>query len=352
MKVIMMSASPTENPYIKLLTKSLEAKGVAVHFPPIGRFYMIRAALSHGRPDIVHLQWQHGYFSGATLFKGILSSISFFAQVLALRAMGVRFVWTVHNLVNHERALERWELLMSRLLAKSVCRLIVHCPAVVSRVSEAYKVDPQQIRVVPHGNYRGAYPDPIVRNAARANLGLDPKAIVLLFFGLIRGYKGVEQLLGAFGELSSPNTRLVLAGRPRPPELGSALAQRARLDPRISVHFDFIPDDELVAYLSACDVVVLPYRDSLTSGAAILAASYGRPIIAPNVGCMSELPAKAAFLYDPDSPDGLGEALRRALTTPLRAMGVAAQEYVEQFPWSLVSEKTIEVYTEALSQSQ
>ena len=85
-------------------------------------------------------------------------------------------------------------------------------------------------------------------------------------------------------------------------------------DPRISMQLRSIPDDEMQLYLRACDAVVLPFRDVLTSGSAILAMSFGRAVIAPRLGCLPEtLSDDAAILYDPTAPDALRDALTSAL---------------------------------------
>ena len=67
-----------------------------------------------------------------------------------------------------------------------------------------------------------------------------------------------------------------------------------------------VPDDRMQVYLRAADAVVLPYRDVLTSGSAILAMTFGQPVIAPAIGCLPEsLGSEGTILYDADAPDGL-----------------------------------------------
>jgi beta-1,4-mannosyltransferase len=339
-----------DNPYVRLLVEALEGSDAEVRFGRSGRLYLWQSVKSSGRPDVVHLQWQHKYFTGKSTLDAMRRSLQFFIQLLGLRLVGVPFVWTVHNIVNHEKKQGRWELLMCRLLARSVNALIVHCDSAVPVVAAAYSVHPRRIRVIPHGNYIGSYPVPRGRVAARAKHDFDKEARIFLFFGQVRGYKGVNELLEAFEALPSPGVRLVVAGQLKAGDSEGQVLERVERDPRVTAMFGFIPDEDLIDYICACDVVVLPYRQSLTSGAAILAASYGRPILAPRIGCMQEFPPEAAILFDPDDPDGLGNALQHAMSASLDDMGEAARAYIQQFPWSLVGARTADLYREISSQ--
>jgi len=221
-----------DNPYLRLLVDALVAKGIEVVSPRSGRLWLLRNAMSAPRPDIVHLQWQHGYFTGTTFFHAIRHSAQFFAQLMAIRLAGIPVVWTVHNLINHEGKQGRWELLMCRILARSVNALLVHCDSVVEQVSYVYRVAPGRIRVVPHGHYLGAYPVPKDRASARRNLGLNPDGLVLLFFGQIRAYKGIQELVEVFGRRSDPGIRLILAGEPKMEGL-EELRARVRVEMRV-----------------------------------------------------------------------------------------------------------------------
>ena len=339
-----------ESPYLPLLAGALGAEGVRVH---LGRLHrcatMWRAALKHGRPDIIHLQWQHAFLTGRSLPLAAMRTLEFFLQFLVLRLLGVRFVWTVHNVINHAKQQASWELRACWLLARVVDRMIVHCAAAVPIVASFYRVTPQRLAVVPIGHYGDWYPPLLSKSEARQLLNLPSSVLVFLYFGLVKEYKGLEHLLEAFADLEAENIRLILAGRAGREALRQDLAAKAAADPRVAAHLEFVSDDLLISYLSACDLVVLPYRDILTSSSAILAAQYARPILAPRVGCLQELPAEASILYDPEAERGLGCALEQALSAPLESMGLAARDYVEQFPWSLAAERMLAVYESVLN---
>jgi len=269
----------------------------------------------------------------------------FFGQVLALKSLGVRLVWTVHNLVNHERRHEALEIGACRLLARLVDAVIVHCDAAARRVSEAYRISGDSIHVVPHGRYGGWYGSPPGRSEARDALAIAPDCgTVFLHFGQIRPYKGIDRLLTAFRSLPADDALLLVVGEARYPWLAEELERLAAADERVRLELDFVSDQRLLLYLAACDAVVLPYTSSLTSGSAVLAAGYGRPIIAPDLGCLSEFPEGSALLYRADDPRGLASAMASARSAPLDEMGLRARNHVDRHTWDAVGQTTAEIY--------
>ena len=116
------------------------------------------------------------------------------------------------------------------------------------------------------------------------------------------------------------------------------------------MRLEFIPAEELQVYLNAADVVVLPYKDILTSGAAVLAMSFGKPVIAPKLGCVAELIEEGVggFLYDPEDEDGLLNAMRKAITANLRALGEYNLQKARELDWLRAAKATLEVYQRCL----
>ena len=106
-----------------------------------------------------------------------------------------------------------------------------------------------------------------------------------------------------------------------------------------------IPNDELQLYLKAADVVVLPFLDILTSGSAITALGFGRPVIVPAIGCLPELmDERMAVLYDPQAADGLRQALMAARQRDLVAAGAAAYDHARSLAWDKIARQTLEAY--------
>jgi glycosyltransferase involved in cell wall biosynthesis len=112
---------------------------------------------------------------------------------------------------------------------------------------------------------------------------------MVLFVGAVRAYKNVDTLVRAFRDVTTPNASLYIVGSPNSAKLAESILAEASSDNRVSVLFEFVEPKALSAYLSAADLVVLPYRDILNSGSALLALSLNRPILVPDLGAMGEL---------------------------------------------------------------
>jgi len=158
------------------------------------------------------------------------------------------------------------------------------------------------------------------RDEARRRLNLPAAARVVLFFGRLLWYKGIEGLLPAFLQLDDPNAILVLAGQPRDGSFVAALEQqvakhRQALSGQVRVDARFVPDDEIQLYMNAADLVALPYADvPMNPGSLILAMGFGKPVISPAKGATPEIAGpNVLFGYDEGQPGGLAATLRRAL---------------------------------------
>jgi glycosyltransferase involved in cell wall biosynthesis len=291
------------NPYCDLLYRNLAARGVAV---VANAELSPRWLLRHVRDvKVLHLHWPEFYYraGGQPTARSVTA---FIAALLLARLLRYRIVWTVHNALPHERhpvdrAL-RWLLVRS-------ARLVVH--------AEAARAALPQIRpraaVVPHGHYIGCYPDELSAADARRALGVAASDRVFVCFGQLRAYKGVGGLLDAFVRLPGPRLRLVIAGQPATDADAAIVRTAARRDARVQPHLGFVPDRDVQRFLKAADFVVLPYRDVLTSGAALLALSFGCPLVVPRRGCLAELEHEGCAIgYDPDASDGLRAALAAA----------------------------------------
>src|SRR4029453_13409958 len=152
---------------------------------------------------------------------------------------------------------------------------------------------------------------------ARRALGLNADDRIFVCFGQLRAYKGVGALLDAFAELPDPRLRLVAAGQPATDADAQSVLAAAQRDGRVRAHLGFVPDPDVQRFLKAADFVVLPYRDVLPSGAALLAPSFARPLVVPRRGCLAELEREGcAIAYDPDAPGALRAALAAAAAAP------------------------------------
>lgn len=343
------------NPYQELLARALADRGIRARLADGRgrRLSIVRAWLRTGAPRVLHLHWTHHHLErGGPM--GAVEARTFLAQLDVLRALGVRIVWTLHNLEGHEAdegetaVDQETRLARHRALVGRCHTVIAHCGAAVHLASAAYglgREERSRFRVIPHGSYHDVYPDRLDRRTARERLKLGADTTVFLALGAIRDYKGLDALVKAFRRLDAPEARLVIAGKPRGRPIAEQLQRLAGDDARIRLRFGRIPDDEIATHLRAADVAVLPYARILTSGSAILAMGFGVPVIAPRLGCLPTMvPEGTGLLYDPDGRDALGSVLRQALTTDLAAMGARAAAAMERQRWPAIVDPTIAAY--------
>jgi glycosyltransferase involved in cell wall biosynthesis len=336
-----------DNAYQPLLMTALARQGIEV-IDGGGGGTFLRTALTKWKPDVIHFHWLHPYLIRSTVAGTLARGVRLLIEVLILRLFGVRIVWTLHNLQNHDRKHVRLERWLTRAFVRLTDRVIAHCPA-AERLGRAQFADRRRGRwvVIPHGSYVGCYPDEIARREARARLNLPPDGLVFLFFGRIQPYKGVLELIATFRAANLSNARLVIAGRPADPEADRLVTDAVAGSAAIAYRPGFVPDDEVQVLMRASDVVVLPFRDVLTSSSVLLAMSFGRAVIAPRLGCVPETVAAGTdLLYCPGDRDGLARALGGSATRApeLAEIGAANRRAAEAFPWDRVATMTAHTY--------
>jgi glycosyltransferase involved in cell wall biosynthesis len=201
--------------------------------------------------------------------------------------------------------------------------------------------------------------EPVSREAARRLLGLPLDAELVLFAGLIEAYKGLSDLIDAFGQLAArrPNARLVIAGKPNQgfEVYDEQLRARGLLD-RTILDLAFLPESRLAAYLCAADVVALPYRSITSSGQLFAARRFACPIVATNTGDLLEVvtDGENGLLVPPANPDALAHAIERLLTDRDLAarIGKAGQRAVFGAEgWPVAAERTVAFYRQLLLRS-
>lgn len=355
MKVIFIPDYSKANLYQQALADSLSNEGVSVSFGITSYlFSVLRSVKNNWKPDILHIHWPHPFLLANSRAKTILKSSSFIGELLILKLFGIKIVWTIHNITNHEGRFNSLELFFNKFIARLCDKLIVHCPSAKNEVMNTYAVTRDSlIVVIPHGNYIHSHENVIGKTQARKQLHLNAENIIFLFFGQIELYKGISELIEAFKKLNSSQATLLIVGKSYNDEITDDILKRYDGKENIKTIFEFIPDNEIQIYMNAADVVVLPYRDILTSGAVILAMSFGKPVIAPAIGCIPDvLDSEGSFLYDPSEKDGLDKAMRQVFNADLKKMGEHNFELAKQLSWDDIAKRTYEVYQECLKRKR
>jgi glycosyltransferase involved in cell wall biosynthesis len=306
-------ASRGNNPYTSSLYEALGRLGARIEE------YATLPALT--RPySILHVHWPEVPLNRSRV-ASVFESRLFLRSIDVARARGAKLVWTVHNLRSHEQRFPEREAAFFREFVGRVDGFIAltHTgeAAVRSRFPDLAE---RPGFVVPHHHYRGLYPDGIDRPSARRELGLGNDGRVLLFFGRVMAYKNLPELARHVRDSNADDLSLVIAGKPKTHEDERQLRDAAGSDPRIRLELEFIPPERARYYFRAADLVVLPYREILNSGAAVLALSFDRPVLLPDLGACRELGEQVGQrwvrTYSELTPETLLRALESARELP------------------------------------
>jgi glycosyltransferase involved in cell wall biosynthesis len=294
---------------------------VAEHVPD-----MLRHRSGTGA-DVVHYQWL------------TLEALDAF-----LLSRAAPTVFTSHNVLR--RGEGRLRETAARLVAGRADALVAHTSDGARQLSERFGADPARVHVIPHGAFdyltRQSHETPLPAELA------DVKCPVILWFGVLRPYKGVDVLLEAFQGLEG--AELWIVGRPWMPfeplrRAAAAAGGKVRFVDR------FVTDPEIPAFFRRADLVVLPYRRIDQSGVLYTALAFGKAMVLSDVGGFSEIGRLhgAALLVPPEDPGALREALRALVNDPEEREalgGRAAAAAAGHFSWEEIARRTLALYEE------
>ncbi len=236
------------------------------------------------RPRLIIMQWWTSSVAHMQLYLAIANRLR----------IGAKLILDMHEIVDplEESILpvRLYSRVMGKLLMSQTAVFVVHSASVRSQVAHIYGINDRRIAVIPHGLY-DVYYRRIDKQAAKPELGIK-ESFTILYFGMIRKYKGVPRLVEAFNRLPREMalcSRLIIAGE----HWGDETALGGMIDSspykgQITYSPGFVPDSMVPQYFSAADVVVLPYLRTAGSGVANIAMAYGRPIITSGLDTMRE----------------------------------------------------------------
>jgi len=237
----------------------------------------------------------------------------FFAPLIAfmsgkLRKRGVKVAILVDNLVPHEESfIDSW---MARRILARADHVVTMSKSVTSDV-ESHR-NGIKVLTLFHPLYE-IYTSTHSKSEARAKLGL-PDHPVMLYFGLIRPYKGLDIMIRALGKIHPEfhdYTALILGEAYEDAQKYEDLIQSQGISSNTIFKNQFISDSDLPLYFAAADVLVLPYRTATQSGIVGIALQMDRPVIATKVGGLGEYiqEGETGYLVEPENPTALGETI-------------------------------------------
>lgn len=284
--------------------------------------------ISRIKPDLIIFQYWHPFFAPA--FSSIARRIK--------RSVDTKIFVNCNNIFPHEKM--PFGNYLSRIFFKYADQFIV--------MTDSVKKD--LLSIIPNANcIESMHPiyDIFGKKTDKENakifLGINSKRVIL-FFGLIRKYKGLDLLIEASKELKNQlnDFRIVVAGECyRDKNKYFDLAKRLNVEDCFSFNFDFIKNKDVSKYFSAADVVVLPYRSATQSGIIPIAYHFNRPVISTNVGGLKESikDKKSGYLCKPE-PMSISKKIIEYYSSN-NDFEPFIKEYKKEFTWQTFADKIV-----------
>jgi beta-1,4-mannosyltransferase len=345
--ILSLPAPIPENPYQRLLYEHLATHGFSLE--PSRRLRIGYLWSARKRVGFLHFHWPQPYYASPVgtgrvrLFLSWVRFVLFALRLWTARGLGYTVAWTVHEVLPHELVSPRLDRAAARLLVSNSHVVITHDEATAGAVRHALGVALDRITIIPHGSFADVYPRGAARREGRRKLGIADHAFVFLAFGHIRAYKDIPVMLEAFSGLDDEDVALVIAGPVMDAAAADAVRKRASSDRRIHALLEFVPDDRVAELFELTYAAVIARRDGGTSGALVLALSFGVPVVVASSPEYVKLAADgaAAWTFEPGSADSLRQALAVAASgSDQEAKTAAARKEACALGWDHVAEAT------------
>ncbi|MFO7868712.1 MAG: glycosyltransferase [Bacteroidales bacterium] len=248
------------------------------------------------KPDVVFIQYWMPFFAPA--LGSIANSIG--------KKHKTHIIGICHNFVSHEP--KPGENTLNRFFIKKCTSAVAMSHTVAQDIREQHK----SIKIIetPHPLYDN-FGTTISKQEACKTLHLNPDKKYILFFGLVRAYKGLDLLIEACAQLQTPDTHILIAGEFYDSEKKyTDLIKKYSLEDTVTIHNSFIPQDKVHLYFSAADIIAQTYHSATQSGITQIAYHFEKPMLVTNVGGLSEIvPHKKVGYVCEKNPNDIAEAL-------------------------------------------
>ena len=270
-------------------------------------------------------------FMGASL--GTLSRL--------LKSKKTQLLCIAHNIIPHE--LRIGDKMLTRYFIKKIDGFLAMTQKVLDDLKVFDKNSPKVLTPHPiYDNFGEIEP----REKAIESLKLNQDYRYILFFGLIRDYKGLDLLLEAFSdtEIREKNIKLIIAGEYYSEQAPyKILIEKYNLEQDIIQVEQFIPDSEVHLYFNACDLVVQPYKSATQSGVTQIAYHFNKPMIVTDVGGLKEMcpDGKVGYVVSPNANEIKKAILKFFNKTNINKMIENINQIKEQYSWPIFTKKLL-----------
>ncbi|MFE4105685.1 glycosyltransferase [Almyronema epifaneia] len=352
MKILMIAKLGPESAYLRLFKKNLALHNVEIDF---FNYYQrkqifpifLQVFWSTSKYDVVHFHWTHPYILANSFAVTLLYSCQFLVDAFLLRLSGAKIVWTIHNHLSHDGRFKNLDRLVSQLLARMANKIVLLNQTTADMLSQSYSFPLTKAVIIPHGNYKNYYGSAIQQADARKTLDLPLQGKIYLSLGLIKAYKGLENLINVWTSCSAlnPDDYLLIVGKVASENYAKVIQEKVSQTPNIILKAGFVKDDKIHLFYSAADIAIFPFKEVLNSGSLILAMTYSKPVIAPNFESIAEVLDHAThLLYNPEDPEGLVNALIKSKEVDLNQLTLLTDEACDKLDWENISQLTLDLY--------
>lgn len=317
------------------------------------RFYYLQIYyLLKQKPGIIHFQWLERYKFMDRIVLPLVSKIR-----------GHKIVVTVHNVNTGKRDnRDSWfNTLTLKFLYNRSNHLIVHTQDSKDELKQDFLISPSKISIIKHGMNTRVDQAGMTQDEARKCLQIGKKERVVLFFGNIDHYKGLDILLESLDFLPPEfvqDFRLIIAGRIKSEEhiqLIQGLLEKSHLKDKIIAHVKFIDNKDVESYFMASDCVALPYRKIYQSGIIFMAYAFGLPVLASDVGNFrQDVPhGISGFLVRENSPQAWSLMIQQYFSSDLYYNLEESRHKIKEwanssYSWDEIGKETRKVYESLL----
>lgn len=318
-----------------------ERKRIAFITPPYTNEYiqLIKNAITESNYEVTDNPEDAGYV-WVHWYEDIKSTDDFLQKISNIKTwktQGRKIIYQIHNKVPHEPVLPRLARAQMVALADTADVISSHSTDTLKTVEDLwdYGSDFSKVVQIPHPNYIGTYGKKLLPSKSLTN-----NTLRVLFFGIIKQYKGIENLIEATKNITG--VEVTICGLAPDIEYKKKLEKLVEGRSDIRISFDYVDNVRVPQLLSEHHILALPYllKSSLNSGAAMLAFSYGRTVVGSNNGTLKDLPKELHFGYDYQNEDDNTVQLREAIAkiqqrysghySELLAIGDRVYDFVQQ----------------------
>lgn len=292
------------------INSSISIESLSVFAHP--KFFFKKIA---GEKSLLHYNWLE-----VTDFKSFFGMLWKLFWITAYKLIGGRIIWTIHNKFPHNNNFKMSNKIFRRYMASIADKLHVHCNYAVEQMSRILNVGKSKFIIIEHPVYPAVImerTEAIKLLEKKYHLNLAENKKIFLVFGAIAKYKGIKEIIGIFKQ-EIRNHYLIVAGviKKGSQKYFNELKNESAGCSNIILLGEMIPNEDLPLFFNSSDCVVFNYEEILTSGGVMTALSFGKKVIAPSIGCISEIKDENIYLFQREA--GKDDNLKNTLLSLIK----------------------------------